>query len=921
MRIGRRVAVGTVAFVALAAWGVMTAAQTGPLRLLAVSSVAEAGVFSILLETSGDARYRTHQPDGLTLVLELRDVAGRSADNRFSPGADSPVVGVSVDEQHDADGAFTTFVQIALLRPTPYRVSSGDGTVRVEFPRTPDVDPQAGTAGALTSPTTTLDAFAASDVATEITSLETRAVAGGLAVTLRGNGRLMAGYIGPVAGAPPRLMLDFPNLTASVPPVLTPGPGPVERIRVALNSQSPLVTRVVLDLFADAEFDLVPSPDDPRALTVLVREIQSSGPVASLAATTGRSASGGGPLRIDPMSALLVQESDVAVAPERARLGANEPQTPPTASMPLESRPMEAGTMEPMVPVDTAAAPVNEAPRSPAQDPVAVRQLPAVPAPESVIARAEPVAITPLEAVGVDQQADDPVAIEPAVVADEQVRPAPVPSVQPPPAALTLGDPLTPALPEPAPIQSRAVPPLPDPFAPTPPPLPDDTSTAVGAAQAVPAGVGASGAVQRQEPQYTGHLVTLDFQNADLRAVLRTFSEISGLNMVIDPTVEGSVDVALRDVPWDQALDIILRANKLGYSVDGTVVRIVPLTVLAEEEDQRRDLAEKQALAGELQVMTQTLSYARAIDLAQLLTRTILSPRGSAEVDERTNTLILNDLPDMLEKARGLIGTLDRPEPQVEIEARIVQTTRDFARAIGVQWGVNGRMSQELGNTSGLVFPNSGSVSGRTDASQGPPGDRASAFEQTGTAVGLGVEAATTAIGVALGSVNGAFNLDVALSALERSGNGRVLSTPRVSTQNNVQAEVTQGIQIPIQTVANNTVTVTFKDAALTLRVTPQITSANTVIMQITLENASPDFTRQINGIPPIDTQRANTQVQVDDGATTVIGGIFISREQQVTDRTPLLHRIPLLGWLFKREDVRDESRELLIFITPRILK
>jgi type IV pilus assembly protein PilQ len=174
-------------------------------------------------------------------------------------------------------------------------------------------------------------------------------------------------------------------------------------------------------------------------------------------------------------------------------------------------------------------------------------------------------------------------------------------------------------------------------------------------------------------------------------------------------------------------------------------------------------------------------------------------------------------------------------------------------------------------------------------------------------------------MGVALGTLTNTLNLDVALSALEREGQGRILSTPRVSTQNNIEAEITQGIQIPIQTVANNTVTVTFKDAALTLKVKPQITAANTVIMQISVENASPDFGRQVNNIPPIDTQRANTRVQVSNGETTVIGGIYVSREQTSQDRTPGLHRIPLLGWLFKRDSISDENRELLIFITPKI--
>jgi type IV pilus assembly protein PilQ len=429
-----------------------------------------------------------------------------------------------------------------------------------------------------------------------------------------------------------------------------------------------------------------------------------------------------------------------------------------------------------------------------------------------------------------------------------------------------------------------------------------------------------NGAQVQVTGRYSGHPVSLDFQGADLRAVLRTFAEISGLNIVIDPTIQGTVDVALRDVPWDQALDIILRANRLGYIVDGTIVRVAPLTVLADEEAQRRKLTEEQALAGQLQVLTKSLSYAKAEEVAPLLTRTVLSQRGQVQTDVRTNTLIITDLSERLTQASDLIGTLDQPQPQVEIEARIVQTTREFARSLGVQWGVGARASQALGNTLPLAFPNQGSITGRTGGNQGPPSPDPGS-DITSTAVNLGVTGASSAIGLALGSVNGAVNLDVALTALERSGQGRLLSTPRVSTQNNIEAEITQGVQIPIQTVANNTVTVTFKDAALTLKVTPQITAANTVIMRISVENASPDFSRSVNNIPPIDTQRALTQVLVSNGETTVIGGIYVSREQANEDRTPGLHRIPLLGWLFKRESITDENRELLIFITPRIAR
>ena len=421
------------------------------------------------------------------------------------------------------------------------------------------------------------------------------------------------------------------------------------------------------------------------------------------------------------------------------------------------------------------------------------------------------------------------------------------------------------------------------------------------------------------QQRFTGHPVTLEFEGADLRTVLRTFAEISGLNIVIDQSVQGAVDVSLHEVPWDQALDIILRDHKLGYSVEGTIVRIAPLNVLADEEAQRRKLADERALSGDLEVLTRPLSYAKAGELTALLTRTALSPRGDIQIDPRTNTIIIRDLANRLQSAAQLIDALDRPQPQVEIEARIVTTTRDFARRLGVQWGFNGRVAPDLGNTTNLAFPNQGSLSGRTGGVQGS--NQGAITDHASTAVNLGVSPATSAIGLALGSVNGAFNLDVALTALESSGNGRILSTPRVATQNNVPAEITQGVQIPIQTVANNTVTVTFQDAALKLNVTPQITAANTVIMQVQLENSSPDFSRAVQGIPPIDTQRAVTTLLVSDGQTSVIGGIYVSNQQTTNGRTPGLHKIPLLGWLFKRQELTDQSRELLIFITPRIIK
>ena len=443
-----------------------------------------------------------------------------------------------------------------------------------------------------------------------------------------------------------------------------------------------------------------------------------------------------------------------------------------------------------------------------------------------------------------------------------------------------------------------------------------------GPAGGVALGQSASRLAKRE---YAGSPVSMSFQSADLRSVLRTFAEISGLNIVIDPQVEGRVEVALVDVPWDQALDIILRANRLGYELDGSVLRVAPLSTLADEERQRRARAEQRELEGELRVLVRSLSYGRAADLGRLLTRAALSPRGQVEVDERTNTVIVTDLDERLDTVRDLLDTLDRAEPQVEIRARIVQARRSYARELGIRWGVTGRVAPELGNTTPLVFPNRGGVTGRAGGRQGPGADgadeRAGATEDAGTAVSLGALAATSALGLALGAVDGSLNLDLVLSAAEHEGHVETLSSPRVTTQNNVQATIVQGDQIPIQTVANNTVTVQFKDAALRLAVTPQITAADTVILQLEIDNDFVNFGESVNGVPPLVTQRAVTTVQVADGDTTVIGGIYQRGRQRRTDGVPGLSRIPWLGRLFRRRARSESTDELMIFLTPRIVR
>lgn len=552
-----------------------------------------------------------------------------------------------------------------------------------------------------------------------------------------------------------------------------------------------------------------------------------------------------------------------------------------------------------IVPVNAGAG-VSTAPAgvpATATDPVAAARagLPASGTPASSAAAQAPApAASPASRVVSPTIVLDPIVER---VPEERVAAA-MPQQQPPPIPL-------PAPPPPPPALPQIPPPVPEPQ-----PVPASLQTQVG--QGGPA-------AQRQ---FTGDPMSIDLVDAPVRDVLRSLALEHGLNIVLDPGVTGNITLTVTSVPWDQIMDIIMRSSKLDWIAEGNVVRIAPIAVLQTEQNDRRALAEAQAQSGALIMRLYTLSYAKAEVLRSTITSgRIISLRGTVEIDPRTNTLIVTDLPQYLAAVEVLIATLDKAEPQVEIEARIVQTTREFARSVGVQWGFTGRVAPELGNTTPLAFPNRGSLGGRTGANQAPQDPRAGSFESAGTVVNLPVTGASSALGIALGAVNGAANLDIALSALERTGQGRILSTPRVVAQNNTQAEITQGIQIPIQVVSNNSITLNFKDAALKLLVTPQITASGTVIMTIDLENSTPDFSRQVNGIPPIDTQRARSTMMVADGETGVVGGIFVSREQTSRDRTPGLHSIPLLGWLFKREAIGDESRELLIFLTPRIVR
>ncbi len=420
------------------------------------------------------------------------------------------------------------------------------------------------------------------------------------------------------------------------------------------------------------------------------------------------------------------------------------------------------------------------------------------------------------------------------------------------------------------------------------------------------------------QKQYTGEPFSFDFKDIDVKDLFRFIADISGLNVILDPGIRGSVTLKLTEVPWDQALDLITKNQGLGYTVEGNVIRIAPLSKIAAEERDRVNAEKQQMLSAPLVTKIKPLSYAKANETDRIVKR-LLTPKGSSIVDLRTNTLIITDIDTNIDAIINLVDTLDSRTAQVLIEARIVETTKNFSQAFGIQWGFRGIVDPAFGNNTTLQFPNNLLADGGLLSSSGgiagnPLG---------GYAVNLPTNnAPNSAVLLSAGNILDTFRLDIALMALENTGNGRILSSPKVATQNNTRAEIIQGTQIPVQTIANNTITTTFVQASLRLSVTPQITAEGTVIMDVEVENNRPNLAIvTLGGTPAIDTERAQTTLRVEDGGTTVIGGIFTASDQYAQGRTPILHRIPLLGWLFKNTNVTRENRELLIFLTPRILR
>jgi type IV pilus assembly protein PilQ len=717
--------------------------------------------------------------------------------------------------------------------------------------------------------TSTTSAAARGEVAhslEKVTVGETRD--GQVSVTLLGDGWLAPKDF--VLANPPRVVLDLPGVKNEVRQrAITVAGNVVTRVRVSQFQTSPeYVTRVVLDLSAPAPHALA---SDGERLAVIVGQDA----VAAAAAQTPSVAAAAQTPSVPAEQAPSV----AAVVPIPAPKSSSEPEakaeaTPVTrteialAAAPVsETASASAKTSDekPALQVAQAKSTIEPAPAS-------------VPAPSHVEPKAEPVAVA--------------------------AAPAPAPAAPVPSAHRT--DTATPVAP-PVPPATVASKPAPKSGAAAPARTRNDALFEAAAAaldqeQAATAQAGSayrSRTIAESTSQFTGEPISLDLKDADIKDVFRTISQLTGLNIVIDPEVRGTVTVQLEDVPWDQALDLILKQNSLGYVLENNIMRIATTAKLQAEEGDRARLAEARQAAEPTRTVIKKLSYAKATEITPTL-QSVMSKRGSIVVDGRTNTLIIREIPTYLPAVLQLIENLDTATPQVVIESRIVETTKSLGRSLGINWSATGNADNAHGNTTNLIFPNS--VAG-------------------GINVGLGN--GPTVASLVLGNILNTFNLNAALTAAENQGLLKIISSPKVTSLTNTPALIQSGVQIPVQTTVNNTTTVIYVDATLKLDVTPQITAEGTILLTVNVTKREPAVALNLSlgQNVPLTIREYRGQVLVKDGGTTVIGGIFQINDQDQNNMIPGLWKIPVLGNLFRNKTRTEKHDELLIFITPRILR
>jgi type IV pilus assembly protein PilQ len=836
----------------------------------------------VVLSATAPLLYTSYEPRPNLLVVDLRDasvapdvtapkVSGLIESIKFEELDElgKKVTRLSITHNPDARADLRSVGQgLAIAFTGPTSVAENDAPEKTESApaaASADVESRPLTASAPAAPASAAPVAAAvaapapsarGEVAHALESVSAETRDGKVAILLVGDGWFAAKDF--ALANPPRIVVDLPGVKNEVKQrSIAVKDDVVTRVRVSQFQTSPeYVTRVVVDLARPMPHALVP---DGERLAVVVGQSPEV-PTAE-------------PARVAAVPAVGVPEPEPAPSVTKV---AEKEATPAAAPAPSPAE---------TAPASVTSHPVPEEPARTAFAP---------PPPAETKAETAPVTVA---------RADPPAQIAPttsaAVPAASQTAPAPAPApIAPPPA--------TPIAAAPAPSRPPAPAPATKPAA-KPPSSRSDALFEAAAAQLnqeqpnQPTSGQAyrSRTIAEAQSQFTGEPISLDLKDADIKDVFRTISQLTGLNIVIDPEVRGTVTVQLEDVPWDQALDLILKQNSLGYVLENNIMRIATTAKLQAEEGDRARLAEARQASEPTRTVIKKLSYSSAGEIVPVL-QSVMSKRGAIVVDQRTNTLIIRETPTYMPAVLQLIDNLDTATPQVVIESRIVETTKSLGRALGINWSVNGKATNDTGNTTNLIFPN-----------------------QIAGGLQVGLANGPTVASLVLGNILNTFNLDVALSASENQGLLKIISSPKVTALTNTPALVQSGTQIPVQTTVNNTTTVIYVDATLKLDVTPQITAEGTILLKVNVVKREPAVALNLalGQNVPLTIREYRGQVLVKDGGTTVIGGIFEINDQDQYNMIPGLWKIPVLGNLFKNTTRTEKHDELLIFITPRILR
>ncbi|MGI9102268.1 MAG: type IV pilus secretin PilQ [Terriglobales bacterium] len=777
--------------------GTMAAAAGSQLTNVSVSGQGNAT--TIILHASGSFTHTEYRPVDNLLLVDLAGVQPGKFKDTTQTVNQPGLASYHVVAYAGSSGAEVTRVELSLNAGAVVHVSgvAGGLQVRVESGAAAAETPAKPVAAAMKTTAAPRPAALRDSTPAQLRHVSVVRGRHGMEIEIAGTGQMKPSLM--KLTGPDRLVLDLVN---TVPvgrqrPIVVNG-NDIKSVRVGRFQLDPPVTRVVVDLAAPRDYEIVPSHNK------LVLKLRAG------------------------------QAPVVAAAPVK----------------PAQPTPQQLAATEPVKPA------VMPAPQAPAELAVVAPQ------PES-----KPVVANPQPKTVAEAAAKTLLATEHSSEGN----------LLPPPSA-SLGGPAVNMAAQQAQAQQRA--------------------------SQAPAAAG---------QRYTGEPISVNLKDVDLKDFFRLIHEISGLNIVVDPNVHGTLTLVLDDVPWDQALDIVLQNNGLDRRLEGNVLRIATRETFTKEAESRRAQADAQALAVDKIQVTHFLSYAHANETLPIVKK-FLSQRGDVVADPRTNALIITDIPSTIPEIQRLLGQLDRKTQEVEIEARVVAATRNFARDIGVQLGFAwGNRPTAVGG-AGAVGTSPLQVAVPTPT-----------YFTTGNAIPLfsNLGAVGPTSGISVSNATSAYRVDAILTMAESKGLLKILSRPRVVTQNNIGATVKQGVKIPVVTAAQlgGPPTTTYVDAELRLQVTPQITVENTIFLNVDVENTTPDFGHAVQGNPTLITQQATTAVLVTDGGTVVIGGVIQTSNSVSISQVPLLGDIPIFGNLFKHRSVSTQTQELIFFITPKIVQ